>query len=280
MRVQVGDVRLFVDVQGAKLRPQGPWLEERPTVVIVHTGPGVGHLPYKNHVGPALAEVAQVVYVDLRGHGQSDAGEPDDWNTEMWSADLRALFERLAIERPIVLGAGWGAYTALRLAARWPEAVSKLILSNPNARFVAQRSVAAFDELAGPEAGEAAFRFYADPTEQTLGTYLQVAFPYVMGPGAATDALVRPEWHFELAVHWSCNEMRTLDLRDELAAIEAPALVVAGDADPQYPRASIEEVVDGLRDVRVEWYPGARHSVWRDAPASLDLIRDYATAAE
>jgi pimeloyl-ACP methyl ester carboxylesterase len=276
--VQVGDVRLFVDVQGAKLRPQGPWLDERPTVVIVHTGPGVDHLPYKNHVGPALEGVAQVVYVDLRGHGRSDAGAPGDWNTEVWAADLRALFERLAIERPVVLGAGWGAYTALRLAARSPEAVSKLILSNPNARFVAQRSVAAFDELAGPEAGEAAFRFFADPTDQTLGTYLQVAFPYVMGPGAATDALVRPEWHFELAVHWSRTEMRTIDLRDELGAIDAPALVVAGDADPQYPRTSIQEVVDGLRDVRVEWYPGARHSVWRDAPRSLELIRDFVVA--
>jgi proline iminopeptidase len=278
MRVQVGDVRLFFDVQGAKLRPKGPWLDERPTVVIVHTGPGVDHLPYKNHVGPALAAVAQVVYVDLRGHGRSDAGAPDDWNTEVWSSDLRALFERLAIERPVLLGAGWGAYTALRLAARWPDAVSKLILSNPNARFVTQRSVAAFDELAGPEAGEAAFRFFSEPTDQTLGTYLRVAFPYVMGPGAATDALVRPEWHFELAVHWSRTEMRTIDLRGQLGAIEAPALVVAGDIDPQYPRASIEEVVDGLQDVRVQWYPGARHSVWRDAPESLALIRDFVAA--
>jgi proline iminopeptidase len=246
--------------------------------VIVHTGPGVDHLPYKNHVGPALAAVAQVVYVDLRGHGRSDAGAPDDWNTEVWSSDLRALFERLAIERPVLLGAGWGAYTALRLAARWPDAVSKLILSNPNARFVTQRSVAAFDELAGPEAGEAAFRFFSEPTDQTLGTYLRVAFPYVMGPGAATDALVRPEWHFELAVHWSRTEMRTIDLRGQLGAIEAPALVVAGDIDPQYPRASIEEVVDGLQDVRVQWYPGARHSVWRDAPESLALIRDFVAA--
>jgi pimeloyl-ACP methyl ester carboxylesterase len=81
-------------------------------------------------------------------------------------------------------------------------------------------------------------------------------------------------------VHWSRNEMRTLDLRDELASIQAPALVVAGDADPQYPRASIEEVVGGLRDVRAEWYPGARHSVWRDAPASLELIREFVTATE
>jgi pimeloyl-ACP methyl ester carboxylesterase len=109
----------------------------------------------------------------------------------------------------------------------------------------------------------------------TLGEYLRVAFPYVMGAGAATDALVRPEWRLELAVHWNRTEMRTIDLRDDLGAIAAPTLVVAGDCDPQYPRASIEEVVDGLRDVRVEWYSGARHSVWRDAPESLQAIREF-----
>jgi proline iminopeptidase len=278
MRVQVGDVRLFFDVQGAKLRPAGPWLDERPTVLVVHTGPGVDHLPYKNHVGPALADVAQVVYVDLRGHGRSDPGAPADWNTETWAADLRAFLHRLGIDAPAVVGAGWGAYIALRLAARWPEAVSKLILSNPNARFVAARSVAAFDALAGPEAGEAAFRFFEDPTEQTLGEYLRVAFPYVMGPLAATDALVGPAWTLDLTLHWARNEMRTIDVRDELGAVRCPALVIAGDADPQYPRASIEEVVDGLRNVHVEWYAGARHSVWRDAPVSLDAISAFVAA--
>src|SRR5436189_2075148 len=98
MRVDVNGVRLFLDVAGAKLRPAGAELAEVPTVVIVHTGPGVDHLPYKEHVGPALARVAHVVYVDLRGHGRSDRETPDDWNTETWSDDLRALCERLSIE--------------------------------------------------------------------------------------------------------------------------------------------------------------------------------------
>jgi proline iminopeptidase len=274
MRVQVGDVRLFVDFDGAKLRPQGPWLDERPTVVIVHTGPGVDHLPYKNHLGPTLATVAQVLYVDLRGHGRSDHGTPEQWNVDTWTADLVALLELLDVDRPVVVGAGWGAFTAIRLAALHPRLASKLVLANPNARFVAARSVAAFDELGNAEAGEAAFNFFSDPTDQTLGPYLQLSFPFVMGP-AAMDALVRPDWNFPLALEWSRGEMRTIDLRGDLAAITAPTFVVAGDSDPQYPRASIEEVVDGLRDVRVEWFPGARHSVWRDAPASLGLIREF-----
>jgi pimeloyl-ACP methyl ester carboxylesterase len=278
MRVQVGDVRLFVDVDGAKLRPQGPWLDERPTVVVVHTGPGVDHLPYKNHVGPALAPVAQVLYVDLRGHGRSDAGAPETWTVDTWTSDLVALLDTLGVERPVVLGAGWGAFTAIRLAALHPKLPSKLVLANPNARFLAARSVAAFDELANAEAGEAAFNFFSDPNDQTLGPYLQLSFPYVMGAPAATDALVRPDWNFTLALAWSRGEMRTIDLREDLAAITVPTLVVAGDSDPQYPRASIEEVVDGLREAHVEWFPGARHSVWRDAPQSLTMTREFVAA--
>jgi proline iminopeptidase len=275
MRVQVGDVRLFFDVEGAKLRPRGPWLDERPTVLIVHTGPGVDHEPYKNHIGPALAEVAQVVYVDLRGHGRSDRGSPAKWNVETWSSDLKALTERLEIERPILLGAGWGAFTVLRYAARWPETLTSLVLSNPNARFMAQRSVAAYDALAGPEAGEIAFRFFSEPSEQTLGEFLRVCFPFIMGAPAAMEALVQPQWNLDLSLEWARTEMRTLDLRDDLAAIDTPTLVVAGDCDPQYPRVSIEEVVDGLPRVRAHWYEGARHSVWRDAPECISVVYEF-----
>jgi pimeloyl-ACP methyl ester carboxylesterase len=275
MRVQVGDVRLFFDVQGAKLRPAGPWLDELPTVLIVHTGPGVDHLPYKEHVGPSLAEVAQVVYLDLRGHGHSDTSTPDTWRVETWSSDLRGLVDALGIEQPVLLGAGWGAFVALRYAARWPDDVSKLVLANPNARFVEQRVVAAFDDVGGGEVGEVAVRYFKEPSDQTLGEFLRVCFPYVLGPAMAIDALVRPEWNLGLAVHWSATEMKKLDLRGDLAAIRAPTLIVAGEADPQYPRASIEEVVDGLGDVRVEWYPGARHSVFRDAPDCLRVINEF-----
>jgi proline iminopeptidase len=278
VRVQVGDVRLFFDVEGSKLRPNGPWLEEHPTVVILHTGPGVDHLPYKEHVGPSLAEVAQVIYLDLRGHGHSDPGPPTTWTVENWASDLLGFVDALEIERPVILGAGWGAFTALRYAARWPARLSKLVLANPNARFDQQRVVAAFDAIGGGEVGEVAYRYFADPSDQTLGEFLRVCFPYVIGPSAATDVLVRPEWHLDLAVHWSATEMRKLDLRGELDAIEAPALVIAGDADPQYPRTAIEEVVAGLRNVRVEWYPGARHSVFRDARECLPLINEFVVA--
>jgi proline iminopeptidase len=43
MRVKMGDIRLFFDVEGSKLRPDGPTMREMPTLVLLHGGPGLDH---------------------------------------------------------------------------------------------------------------------------------------------------------------------------------------------------------------------------------------------
>lgn len=267
--------RLFFDIEGAHLRPDGPWLAERPIVVIVHTGPGSDHTAYKEHIGPRLAEVAQVVYVDLRGCGLSDRCTPETWNVETWSSDLRGLLQRVGVEQPVVLGAGFGTYVALRYAQRWPAEISKLVLSNPNARVVVDRIVERYRDLGGPKAELSAREFFEHPSEATVAGFLRDCFPVMVPPVYAARLLLLPLWNLELAIHWTATEMATLDLRPGIGAIDAPTLVLAASDDPQYPPASIQEVVDGLRDVRVEHYPGARHSIFRDAPESLDVVAEF-----
>jgi pimeloyl-ACP methyl ester carboxylesterase len=70
MRVRVGDVRLFFDMEGPSLVVEGPAMRERPTLLLLSGGPGFDHTVFK----PAysrLAEVAQVIYLDFRGHGRT-----------------------------------------------------------------------------------------------------------------------------------------------------------------------------------------------------------------
>ena len=73
MWVQVNGVRLFFDVEGAGLVPDGPRMREKPTVVLLHGGPGFDHSIYKPAFS-SLADVAQVVFLDHRGNGRSEAG--------------------------------------------------------------------------------------------------------------------------------------------------------------------------------------------------------------
>ena len=75
MRVEVNGVKLFFDVEGARFVPDGGVMREKPTLLLLHGGPGLDHSSYK----PAFSQftdIAQVVYLDHRGNGRSDRGDP------------------------------------------------------------------------------------------------------------------------------------------------------------------------------------------------------------
>jgi pimeloyl-ACP methyl ester carboxylesterase len=74
MQTAVNGTQLWFDVDGPSLVPDGSEMRQRPTVVLVHGGPGVYDHSYFKPEFAVLAEHAQVVYLDLRGHGRSDWG--------------------------------------------------------------------------------------------------------------------------------------------------------------------------------------------------------------
>ena len=95
MHVAVNGVRLFVDFDGAGLVADGDGMRERPTLVLLHGGPGLDHSSFKLELAE-LADVAQLVYVDHRGNGRSDRATPDTWRLDQW-ADLDVtVYPRLA----------------------------------------------------------------------------------------------------------------------------------------------------------------------------------------
>ena len=51
MKVAVNGVELFFDVEGTWLVADGPWMRERPSVVLVPTGPGLDHSPTRTTSG-------------------------------------------------------------------------------------------------------------------------------------------------------------------------------------------------------------------------------------
>src|SRR5215469_1602558 len=79
MRISLGGVSLWFDVSGPSVVPKGDTAVGRPTVVAVHGGPGLDHLNMKERLAP-LAERAQIVFYDQRGHGRSDHSTAEFWN--------------------------------------------------------------------------------------------------------------------------------------------------------------------------------------------------------
>jgi proline iminopeptidase len=132
MFVEVNGAKLFFDVEGAGLVPDGPTMRAKPTLLLLHGGPGFDHSSYKPAF-PALADIAQIIYLDLRGNGRSSGEDPKTWNLGQWGDDVRAFCEVLGIEKPIVYGASFGGMVALAYATRHPAHPGKLILVSTEA---------------------------------------------------------------------------------------------------------------------------------------------------
>ena len=174
MRIRVRDTTLFFDVEGAKLEADGKQMREKPTLLLLHGGPGFDHSSFKPQFS-ALADVAQVVYLDHRGNGRSDTGTPDEWTLANWGDDVRAFCEALEIERPVVLGQSFGGMVAMSYATRHPEHPGKLVLSSTTARTRLDRVYATFRRLGGPEAERAARAYWEKPGSETLPDYAALA---------------------------------------------------------------------------------------------------------
>ena len=70
MHLDVNGTRLWFDVDGPALVPDGSQMRQRPAVVLVHGGPGFYDHSYFKPDFARLAGHAQVVCLDLRGHGR------------------------------------------------------------------------------------------------------------------------------------------------------------------------------------------------------------------
>ncbi len=280
MRIDIGDVTLFFDVEGAKLVADGPQMRERPTLLLLHGGPGFDHSSYKPAFSQ-LADVAQVIYLDHRGNGRSDPSPPERWNLAQWGDDVRAFCDTLGIERPIVMGQSFGGFVAMSYATRHPDHPAKLILSSTAARHRLDRVLAAFERLGGPEAREVARRYWEKPGRDTVRDYARICIPLYNRTPQDPDATARTMWKFDVMFAFGGGEDMTFNLLPALSGVRCPTLVLGGEDDPITPIDDAEDIVAALprQWVRFERFAGCGHGVFRDAPErAFPLIREFIAA--
>ena len=279
MRVEVEPgVRLYVDVEGAGLVPDGPVMREKPTLILLHGGPGFDHSSFKPVFGQ-LADIAQVLYVDHRGHGRSDRCGPEHWNLDTFADDVVRLCDALGIVKPIVLGQSYGGFVAQRYLARHPAHPGKVILSSTSHHFGLDRKLAMFERLGGADARESARAFWTDPTPATWDDYERLCRPhYNTTPPADPQAKARTIAVDAILFHTARHEMPTMDLLPGLAAVQCPVLVMHGDADPVTPIEDAREIVAALPPqwVQFEAFANVGHGPWRDQPeAAFTVLRRF-----
>jgi pimeloyl-ACP methyl ester carboxylesterase len=283
MRVLVNGVRLFFDVEGARLVPEGDGMREKPALILLHGGPGMDHSGYKLRFSQ-LSDITQVIYLDHRGNGRSDAGQRESWNLAQWGDDVRGFCEALGIQRPIVLGTSFGGMVALAYATRHPGHPGKLILISTEAAggtHMAAR-IELFERLGGREVGALARRRFlnGEVDAAMLDAWIRLAFPVYnrrpRDPAAVQRAVLNPECNL-----WFTRpggEGRTFNLFPVLGRIQCPTLIMGGEEDPMTPIACQEEIAAALPShlVRFERFPGCGHGVVNDSPERfMAVVRQF-----
>src|SRR6266550_4361613 len=234
MRVKVDGARIFFEVIGRKLEPAGPAMRERPTMLILHGGPGFDHSVMATTLAP-LSDVAQLVLLDHRGQGRSGGNDPAQWNLDRWVRDLVEFCEALELERPMILGQSFGGVVALAVAARYPDLPSKLIVSSSLARFRPDRAFPMFERLGGPEVRAVAERHFSELSDESAAEFMRVALPVYNPTPWNPDVIARVRLKLEVGNHFFRNEGFDVDLFPELVNIRCPTLVLGGELDPITP---------------------------------------------
>ncbi|CAN5711712.1 hypothetical protein BH11PSE8_BH11PSE8_04050 [soil metagenome] len=275
------DVRLFVDVEGAGLVPDGATMRQKPTLILLHGGPGFDHSSFKPGFSQ-LADIAQVIYYDHRGHGRSDQRPKDEWTLDTFADDLVLLCDALGVAKPIVLGQSFGGFVAQRYIARHPDHAAKVILSSTSASLGLARKLAMFERLGGPEARDAAERFWTQPNAATWEFYTRVCRPlYSATQPANGDAAQRTMVDADILFTWAAGEQQSMNLLPGLARAQCPVLVLAGLLDPVCPVDDSRDIAAALPADRVTLaeFEGCGHGVWRDDPeAAFACLRQFILA--
>ena len=279
MRIEVNGCRLFVDVVGEALRPEGPLMIERPVVILLHGGPGFDHSSMKPDFDP-LSDTAQLIYYDHRGQGRSDLSEPSRWHLDQWADDLYELIDVLGIEQPIVLGLSFGGFVAQNYAIRHPGRLHKLILASTVARMRREPVYAAFERFGGQHAREVAETFWTDPSSANMEVYMRECMPLYTRTPRDPDASRRSVMRPEVIEHFARDggENWRFDYREGLGSVTAPTLVTGGALDPVTPVEVIREMADCIPNCRYVEYADAGHGVHRDTDAVFDVLREFITS--
>jgi 3-oxoadipate enol-lactonase len=190
---------------------------------------------------PALAERFRVVTYDTRGHGDSPAPS-GPYTLDDLVDDLVALLDEVGADRAHVAGLSLGGMTAMRLAAREPARVQRLALLCTSAKADPQGFL---DRAAAARSGGTAPLAPAVVSRWLTPGYA-AEHPDLVARLEAMIATADDEGYAAC-----CEVVAALDLREDLARISAPTLVISGWEDPALPPPHQKLIADGIADAEL-----------------------------
>lgn len=238
-------------------------------LVLIHGFPH-DHTLWKPQL-EGLSDVARVIAPDLRGFGHTE-NVPHTVTMDDHAKDIKALLDRLGIERAVIGGLSMGGYVALAFAALFPRSLHGLLLCNTRAvadneqarkaRYVtAGRALSEglngiADEMAPKMIAERSAQLYPELTGRI---HAMIARQPAQGTAASARGMAqRP------------------DRIPMLPSIHAPTLIITGSADTLIPPSESEAMAARIPDSELVVIPDVGHlSNLEDAEAFNGAVRRF-----
>jgi pimeloyl-ACP methyl ester carboxylesterase len=262
----------LVEVDGMRLhlRDSGP--KDAPAIIMIH-GFG-GSLHSWEPWAQALSADHRVICFDLPGSGLSAPDANGDYTDTRSMQLLITLMDRLGIAHASIVGHSIGGRIAWTFAATHPERVDKLVLvapdgfASPGFEYGKAPDVPMTVELMRYVLPKPLLRMslqpaYADPA--FLSDSLTTRYHDLMLAPGSRDALIA--------------RMRQTTLVDPvplLHRIQAPTLLLWGEADAMIPFANSADYLKALAQATLVSLPGVGHLPQEEAASkSIPAVRDF-----
>jgi 2-hydroxy-6-oxonona-2,4-dienedioate hydrolase len=247
--------------------------EGTPLILMHGTG---GHLEAYARNLRALAARYRVIAYDYPGHGWSTVAT-DDLEIDSYVEHLLALMDALGLRRAHLSGESLGGWVAIKVAARHPDRVGRLVLNTPGGTMATPEVMERIRSLSQAAAD--------DPSEERIRARLE----WLMAdPRTVTDELVairrgiyqRPGFATSMR-HILCLQdeqvrRRNMVTDDELAAITAPTLVIWTSDDPSGPAKAGLDMAERIPGGEFRLIEGAGHwPQWEQSAIFDDVVLDF-----
>lgn len=220
-------------------------------------------------IAEAIAEAAdvRVITMDVRGRGLSDRAPSGGYRLIDYAADVAALVDQLALERPVILGHSMGARVAAAAGALHSEKCGALIVVDP--------------PLTGPN--RPPYPYPLAPYVDALRNAQSGATPDDMRaqfPTWTEDQLrLRAEWLAtcdEVALVESYENFHQEDFFEYWAALRPPVLFLYGHDSPVVAVDALDEVRATNAAAVISGVPNAGHMIpWDNLTGFASEISDF-----
>jgi len=236
-------------------------------VVMLH-----GLRAYAQTWGPLANELGSqfcVYALDQRGRGDSDWGKVEDYCTEVYVSDLKAMVDALSLDSFILVGHSLGGTNALEFCRLYPERVRAMVIedigpgsSNQGAgaeriRREMRNTPLSFENWSKAEA----FWRNSRPNLSAAGIRARLQF------SMKEDKNGRVVWkHDQLGIAEARLTITPIDLWPAVKQVQCPTLLVRGGSSDFLPASTVQDIVQINPCFESIEVPDASHYVHDDQP--------------